>query len=96
MEAITLKNTSEKLLISLDKKFFNQEQIKQVIDWLQVEFLARKVNFNESIETLGEEIHTEWWVKNKDRFADIIKEAEKLDVEEAHSIKGGKNKKEKP
>lgn len=93
MDAITLRNTPSTLDISLDKKFFSAEQIKQLIDWLQVEFMSRKVNFDSSIETLGEEIHESWWQNNRSRFEDIIKESEKLHISEVIDIKGGKGKK---
>ena len=93
MDAITLNNTASTFHISLDKKFFSAKQIKEIVDWLQIEFLAKKVNFDPSIEALGEEIHENWWKNNRSRFEDIINEAEKLDISEVINVKGGKSKK---
>jgi hypothetical protein len=93
MDGITLASTASTVQINLDKKFFSAKQIKDIVSWLQIEFLAKKVNFDPSIEALGEEIHESWWQNNRSRFEDIIKESEKLQVSEVMNIKGGKGKK---
>jgi hypothetical protein len=33
-----------------------------------MEYLAKKIDLDESIEDLGEEMKLNWWSKNKDRF----------------------------
>ena len=68
MEAIELKSYKNKYLISLDKSYFNKEILYNLLERLRIEYLAKKINFNKSIEDLGEEIKEEWWKKNKDKF----------------------------
>ena len=96
MDAIILDTTASTFNIGLDRKFFTAKQVKQIVNWLQVEFLAQKVNFDPSIEALGEEIHENWWKNNCGRFEDIIDEAEKLDDAQLLKVKGGKRKKANP
>ena len=47
---------------------FDKEWLIKLLENLRVEELARKFDFDESIETLGEEIKADWWAKNKNRF----------------------------
>ena len=68
MEAIELKSYKNKYLISLDKSYFDKEILYNLLERLRIEYLAKKISFNKSIEDLGEEIKEEWWKKNKDKF----------------------------
>ena len=38
------------------------------LEKLKLEELAKKVDFDESILDLGEEINRNWWQQNKNRF----------------------------
>ena len=44
-----------------------------LVEKIRLEYLAQKVDFDESIENLGEEIKDDWWQKNKSRFVDAQK-----------------------
>jgi hypothetical protein len=68
MTGIQLNTQNDKYLISIDKSMFNKEWLVKLLESLRVEELARKFDFDESIETLGEEIKADWWAKNKNRF----------------------------
>jgi hypothetical protein len=68
MTGIQLNTQNDKYLISIDKSMFDKEWLVKLLESLRVEELARKFNFDESIETLGEEIKADWWAKNKNRF----------------------------
>lgn len=68
MTGIQLNTQNDKYLISVDKSMFDKEWLIKLLENLRVEELARKFDFDESIETLGEEIKAEWWAKNKKRF----------------------------
>lgn len=68
MKSITLDSSEDRFIISIDKKVINKDLLMQFIDNLRLEFLARKVNFDESIEELGEIIKEDWWRDNKERF----------------------------
>jgi hypothetical protein len=68
MTGIQLNTQNDKYLISIDKSMFDKEWLVKLLENLRVEELARKFDFDESIETLGEEIKADWWAKNKKRF----------------------------
>jgi hypothetical protein len=68
MTAIHLDTQNDKYLISVDKSVFDKEWLVKLLENLRVEELAREFDFDESIETLGEEIKSDWWIKNKKRF----------------------------
>lgn len=68
MTSIHLDTQDDKYLISLDKASFDKEWLMGLIERLRVEELARKFNFDEDIEQVGEDIKKDWWNKNKSRF----------------------------
>jgi len=68
MTSIHLDTQDDKYLISLDKASFDKEWLMGLIERLRMEELARKFNFDEDSEQLGEDIKSDWWDKNKSRF----------------------------
>jgi molybdate-binding protein len=68
MTSIHLDTQDDKYLISLDKASFDKEWLMDLIERLRMEELARKFNFDEDSEQLGEDIKSDWWNKNKSRF----------------------------
>lgn len=67
-QALSLQTTDNQFLISIDKTYIDYEFILKLMNRVRVEYLAKKVELDEDIEDLGEEIKTDWWSKNKDRF----------------------------
>jgi hypothetical protein len=68
MKAITLENTVDKYIISIDKNALDENTTFQIIEQTRIEQLAQKIDFGEDIEALGEEIKAKWWQKNKARL----------------------------
>lgn len=68
MSAIQLTTTTERFLISLNRDSIKQEVLLRLLERLRIEVLAEKVDFDESIEVLGEEIVEGWWKNNKERY----------------------------
>ncbi|MCU0326632.1 MAG: hypothetical protein MUF45_15505 [Spirosomaceae bacterium] len=68
MQAIDLQTSNDRFLISIDKKYIDKEFLLDIIDKIRIEYLAHKVDFDESIEDLGEEIKSNWWEQNKSRL----------------------------
>lgn len=68
MTAFQVQNTPDTLQIIVDKKYFNDEELLKILNYLRVEFLAKKIDFDEDLETFGEEIKQDWWNVNKGRF----------------------------
>lgn len=65
---ISLQSTSENFIISINKNLIDKVFLMQLLDKIRTEYLAKKINFEEDIEDLGEEIKDAWWQKNKERF----------------------------
>ncbi len=66
--ALTLETTDSKFLISIDKNYIEQDFLIGLMSHIRLEYLAKKVDFDDSIESLAEEIKTTWWDKNKTRL----------------------------
>lgn len=67
-QALKLQSTDDHFLISIDKSFIEKDFIMRLMNRIRIEYLAKKVDFDESIESLGEEIKENWWNKNKERL----------------------------
>lgn len=68
MEALTIKNSDESLQITFDKRFFDEQFLRETVEQMRMEYLARKADFDESIEELGDEIKRDWWQRNKSQY----------------------------
>mgnify|MGYP006449235393 FL=1 len=68
MKAVTFDSSEDRFLISIDKKSINKDALLQFLENLRLEALAEKVDFQEDIEDLGEDIKKDWWKTNKGRF----------------------------
>jgi hypothetical protein len=67
-QALTLQTVDNRFLISIDKTFIEQDFLIRLMNRIRIEYLAKKIDFDESIEILGEEIKSNWWEKNKNRL----------------------------
>ncbi len=68
MTAFQVQHNAESVQVTFDKKYFSADELLKLLNFLRVEFLAKKINFGEDIEALGKEIKEDWWLKNKHRF----------------------------
>lgn len=68
MEAISVESGKDKWLITVDANALDKDFVISLVEKLRLEYLAQKTNFDEEIESFGEEIKTDWWNKNKDRL----------------------------
>jgi len=66
--ALTLQTIDNRFLISIDKTFIEQEFLMRLMNRIRLEYLAKKVDFDEDIEQLEDEIKINWWEKNKVRL----------------------------
>ncbi len=73
MNPIQITTEKDRYLISLDKTAFDKRTLVSLIERLRIEFLANQVDFDESIEKLGEDIKQQWWKNNKKKFLDTSK-----------------------
>ena len=68
MNAIEIQNKPDRYIISIDKTLMDKDVLFAFLEKLKLEELAKKVDFDESILDLGEEINRNWWLQNKNRF----------------------------
>ncbi len=68
MKAITVDTLEDRFVISVDRSLIQKDSLLQFVENLRVEILARRVNFDDQLEKLDEEIKQSWWEDNKDRF----------------------------
>ena len=68
MAAFHVQHSPESVQVTFDRKYFSEDELLKLLNFLRVEFLAKKINFGEDIETLGKKIKQDWWLKNKHRF----------------------------
>jgi len=66
--ALTLNTVDNRFLISIDKNYIEQDFVIRLMNRIRLEYLAKVIDFDESIEILGEEIKSDWWEKNKNRL----------------------------
>lgn len=68
MSRVNIESTENEYLIRIDKTLVDKTYVHQLLNLLQVEELAQRVDFDDSITDLGEKIKTDWWEDNKARF----------------------------
>lgn len=68
MNGLTIQNTKERVLISIDKNLINIESLTEIIRFLELETTAKQIDFNPELLSLGDTIKQEWWQQNKTRL----------------------------
>ena len=68
MEAVEVTSLKDRLVISIDKSLVSKEYLLNLLNRLYLEDLAKKADFDEKVLEISEEIKSNWWKENKDRF----------------------------
>lgn len=68
MNAINIQNQPDRYVISIEKNAVSSDFMIDLLERLQLEQLAQKIDFDDSILELGKEINANWWQQNKQRF----------------------------
>lgn len=68
MSRVNIESTENEYLIRIDKTLVDKTYVHQLLSLLQIEELAQRVDFDDSITDLGKKIKTDWWADNKERF----------------------------
>jgi hypothetical protein len=75
MENLVLEKNEDRFIIELNRKYFDDVFVEDLINWIRVEELSRKAKFDNSVLEVADEIKKDWWVKNgNDYLKDIIYE----------------------
>jgi hypothetical protein len=67
MGAISIQTEGDEFVIRLKKSSINEIFVMELLRRLRMEQLAKEIDFDNSIDSLGEEIKADWWEKNKDK-----------------------------
>lgn len=68
MGAFQIVRTPESINISIATSGADADALMETLRRIQVEYLAGKVDFDDSILELAREINQDWWAKNKARL----------------------------
>ncbi len=69
MEALTLQSLENEWIIKIDKNQFPPEFLVKMLKRIQLEWLAKKANFDNTLANqLADDIETGWWAKNGEAF----------------------------
>jgi hypothetical protein len=68
MNPITVQSTENVVQITFDKTLVPMDFLLDLLEKLQIEYLAKKINFSENVIQVGEEIKQEWWQQHKQEF----------------------------
>ena len=71
-QALTLQTVDNRFLISIDKTFIEQDFLIRLMNRIRLEYLAKVIDFDESVELLAEEMKSNWWDKNKSRLLNPV------------------------
>jgi hypothetical protein len=74
MDAFVVNRTGDKIQVMLDARHFKEDMVARLLNRLYIEYLAEKIDFQEDIESLGDEIKRAWWEKNKAQILARINE----------------------
>jgi hypothetical protein len=71
MEAVEIKSTKNRMVISIDKSSVDSDYIVELTERLRTETLAKRIDFDKKILKLAGEIKKKWWKENKDEFLGV-------------------------
>lgn len=68
ISSIQIHSTDTQYVVSFDKGAVEVDAVLKFIEWMKLEYLIKKGEFDPSIDELGEKIKADWWAKNKEWF----------------------------
>ena len=73
MENFIIENKGDQMILKLNKKGFDENYLIALVKRLQMESLAQKSDYSNSIMNIAEEINQKWWNENGEEFLKDIK-----------------------
>jgi hypothetical protein len=66
---ITVETTAEGTRLTIPRDDVPPDRLGTLVDWLRLEAVARRSQLTDAeADRLAEEMKTDWWARNKDRF----------------------------
>ncbi|MFY7935983.1 MAG: hypothetical protein ACOVOQ_01295 [Flavobacterium sp.] len=73
MNALTIQNTGNEMLIRFDRSTFDETYLMALIKRLEIEATAQAAQVSPNIGQIANEIDNSWWAKNGDDFLKDVK-----------------------
>ena len=74
MAGLNIQTENDQIIIQLSKDCFDENYILNLLERINIEYLAKKANFNDKVFDVAKEINEKWWMENKDAFLkDVVK-----------------------
>ena len=71
MEAIKFEYRPSEYVIRIDRSKMSEIDFQNLVKWIEIDMLTKEADFDESIQTIGDEMKSHWWKRNKHRFVGI-------------------------
>lgn len=68
MQGIAVQSTKDKYKISIDKKIYDEKTISSLLNFLELEYLSGKIDFDKGIMNLAKELKSDIWKQEKVRL----------------------------
>ena len=68
MQGLAIKNTVNSFDITFDKNYFDEVTISNWLKLIEMQYLSKKVDFDEGIFDVAKEIKSSIWKKEKNRL----------------------------
>ncbi len=68
MNPIAVQSTEHSIQVTFDKTLMPFDSLMEFLNKLQLEYLAKEIDFSEEIIRIGENIKQDWWQHHKHEF----------------------------
>ena len=73
MKGLKIQSESNQIIITISKNKFDENYLLKMIERMNIEYLAKKADFDERILNVAEEINENWWKENGRNFLKDVK-----------------------
>ena len=73
MKGLNIQSESDQIIITISKNKFDENYLLKMIERMNIEYLAKKADFDERVLDIAEEINENWWKENERNFLKNVK-----------------------
>jgi len=73
MKGLNIQSESDQIIITISKNKFDENYLLKMIERMNIEYLAKKADFDERVLDIAEEINENWWKENGSNFLKNVK-----------------------
>jgi hypothetical protein len=71
MEALRFEYQPSEYVIRIDRSKMSETDFQKLVKWIEIDMLIKEADFDESIQTIGNDMKSHWWERNKYKFTGI-------------------------